>query len=132
MPAIGEAFYHNGSTDVSRGEYMGSSVAIKRFKMNERNYDGIFKVFIVNIASLRYSAFIQNLCREIINWKHLSHPNVFPLLGICMSADPYCFLVLSEWMDNGSVVQYARSNPKVNRLQLVSPLGVSYNFPSCS
>jgi serine/threonine protein kinase len=99
-------------------------VAIKRLKMNEGDPDGIFKVFTTNVVHYHCSASPQRLCREIIGWKHFSHPNILPLLGVSVSADPHGFCILSEWMSNGNVMQYARFNPEVNRLRLVSPLAI--------
>ena len=66
--------------------------------------------------------FIQRLCREIISWKHLSHSNILPLKGVCVSVNPPCFFILSEWMPNGNVMEYTKSNPGANRLRLVSRL----------
>ena len=101
---------------------MGFPVAIKRLKMNEENSDRSFRVPSVNPTHYHHSYFTQRLCREIICWKHLSHPNVLPLLGVSVSTDPPCFRILTEWMSGGSVMQYARSNPDANRLKLVSLL----------
>ena len=122
---VGRVFYHGGFTEVSSGEYLGSPVAIKRLKINEGDSDSIFKVPPTNPSHHHCSTFSQKLCREVVFWKHLSHPNIFPLLGISMSADPYPFLILSEWMPNGNVMQYARSNPEANRLRMVGPPAVS-------
>ena len=119
---IGRVYYHGGFADVCKGEYLESPVAVKRLRMNGGDYDRIFKVLLINLVDHHYSAFSQRLCREIIGWKHLSHPNILPLLGVSMSADPHCFHILTEWMPNGNVIQYARSNPGANRLQLVSSL----------
>ena len=121
---IGGVRYYGGSADVSDGEYSGLPVAIKRLKTNEGDSDRVFKVPLTDIAHYCCSAFTQRLCREIIGWKHLSHPNILPLLGISMSADPHCLLILSEWMPNGNVVQYTRFNPEANRLQLVRTFAV--------
>ena len=104
-------------------------MAIKRLKTNEGDSDGVFKVHPVERAHRHHSVIIQRLCREVVGWKHLSHPNIFPLLGVSMSADPYPFLILSEWMPNGNVMQYARSNPEANRLRMVGPLAVSPRSP---
>ena len=67
-------------------------------------------------------SFAQRFCREIIAWKHLSHPNILPLLGVSVSANSHYFRILTKWMPNGNVIQYAVSNPKANRLQLVGSL----------
>ena len=100
-------------------------MAIKRFKINEGDPDGIFKVPLIDLTHHHRSTFIQQLCREVIGWKHLAHPNIFPLLGISMSADPSHLLVLSQWMHNGNVMEYVRFNPKANRLRMVSLFAVS-------
>ena len=49
--------------------------------------------------------------------------------GEYLGADPECFLILTEWMPNRNATQYAKSDPKANRLRLVSSLAAS---PSCS
>ena len=64
----------------------------------------------------------QQFCREIIVWKHLSHPNILPLLGVSLSMRPYSFRMVSPWMKNGNVMEYTRSNPSADRLKLVSTL----------
>ena len=63
----------------------------------------------------------KQLCREVLVWKRLSHPNILPLLGVSVSKDPQYFRIISEWMPNGNVMEYIRSNPQINRLRLVSP-----------
>jgi serine/threonine protein kinase len=111
---------------VSKGEYQGTIVAIKRLRTGEENPDRIFKVPVINCTYHRRSVIAQRLCREVIPWKHLSHPNVLPLLGVSISTNPYSFRIFTEWMPNGNVMQYARSNPMANRLQLASLLAVPF------
>ena len=74
---------------------------------------------MVNLARFRYQTFNQRFCGEVVGWKHLSHPNILPLRGVSVSTEPHHFRILSEWMPNGNVMLYIRSNPEVNRLQLV-------------
>ena len=66
-----------------------------------------------------HSVSAQGLCREVIIWKRLSHPNILPLLGVSVSKNPQYFRIISEWMSNGNVMEYITSNPEVNRLCLV-------------
>lgn len=122
---VGQVRYYGGFAEVSDGEYLGSPVAIKCLKINEGDSDRIFKVFSTNLTYCRCSAFAQRLCREIINWKHLYHPNILPLLGVSVSTSSHCSRILTEWMPNGNVVQYACSNPEANRLRLVGQFAVS-------
>jgi serine/threonine protein kinase len=113
---------------VSDGTYQGRTVAIKCLNVNEGNSGKVFKVPWINVPNHCCLAFTQVFCREVIVWKHLSHPNVLPLLGVSISPDARRLRILTDWMDNGNVTQYTRSNLKANRLELVSPLAISSSF----
>ena len=97
-------------------------MAIKQLRIKTR--DELDKVFRVSAARERPRHIrlrsTQQLCREVLVWKRLSHPNVLPLLGVSVSKDPQYFRIISEWMPNGNVMEYVRSNPEANRLRLVS------------
>ena len=125
---IGQAFYQGGFGDVYDGEYLGLPVAVKRLRIYEGDRDRAFKVFPINLTYIHCSVLAQRLCREIIGWKHLSHPNILPLLGISVPANAYSFCILTEWMYNGNIMKYTKSNPGANRLQLVRSLAVSLYF----
>ena len=113
------------------GTYQGRAVAIKCFDVNGRNSDRVFKVHFIYVPTRCRSALSQGFCREVVAWKHLSHQNILPLLGVSISPDAPRLCILTEWMNNGNVMQYARSNPNANRLQLVSPLAGSLWSVSC-
>ena len=53
-----------------------------------------------------------------MTWKTLQHPNVLPLLGVTMTEVQ--LTMVSEWMVNGSINEFVRANPDVDRLGLVS------------
>jgi len=117
---------------VSDGEYEGCAVAIKRLRVNDGDQDRTFKVSSIHLlARCHYSGFDQRLCREIIGWKYLLHPNILPLKGVSVTLNPSSFCVLSEWMPDGNVMEYAKSNPEANRLRLVRGLP-SLPFPLLS
>lgn len=118
--SVGSVQDRGGFSEVSDGEYMGCTVAIKDLKTNEGDFDRFFKVCLMNLARSRYSTSEQRFCREIVGWKHLYHPNILPLLGVTVSTNPPRFRILSEWMPNGNLMLYTRSKPEANRLQLVS------------
>jgi serine/threonine protein kinase len=61
----------------------------------------------------------QQLCKDVILWKRLSHPNIIPLLGA--SIDDTLLYTVSKWMNQGTIVRYLRSNPGANRRKLVGP-----------
>jgi len=128
---VGEFGWRGGFADVSKGEYLGRSVAIKHLRIGTKDeFDSIFKVGNYN-QLMRRSCLpsTKQLCREVLIWKRLSHPNILPLLGVSWSKDPQYFRIISEWMPNGNVTGYIKSNPQTNRLCLVSS---TVHFPRCS
>ena len=122
---MGEVQYHWGFADVSDGEYQGHTVAIKHLKTSKGGSDRIFKVFFITVTGRHCSVSSQRLCREIIAWKYISHPNILPLIGVSIPANSHRFRILTEWMPNGNIMQFARSNPAANRLQLASNVPIS-------
>ena len=59
----------------------------------------------------------QTFCREVVTWKTLCHPNVLPLLGATMTEDR--FVMVSEWMTNGSINEFVKAHLDADRLKLV-------------
>ena len=51
-------------------------------------------------------------------WKNLSHPNVLDLIGAPDTLNEGRFSMVSEWMDNGNIMEYVRNNAG-NHLKLV-------------
>ena len=60
---------------------------------------------------------LQSFCREGVAWKHLRHPNVLPLLGVTVSE--HRFAMVSEWMENGNIIEFVEKDKPVNRADLV-------------
>ena len=50
-------------------------------------------------------------------WSKLKHPNVLSLLGICVLGGEIG--MVSEWMPNGNVSEYAASHSDADKLKLV-------------
>ena len=48
-------------------------------------------------------------------WKHLTHPNIVPLL--CVTVTPFRFI--SDWMPGGDLLEYIEENPDADRLRFV-------------
>ena len=63
----------------------------------------------------------QTFCQEAVVWKHLTHPNILPLLGV--STRP--FQLISNWMSAGDLLEYVKMNPTAKRLSLV---GAPFTF----
>ena len=61
---------------------------------------------------------VQIFCQEAVVWKHLTHPNVLPLLGVTVTP----FQLISSWMSGGDLPYYLKENPDADRLELVCAL----------
>ena len=91
-----------GFPEVSYRKYQEFSVAIKAFEVR-----------FVNLIRSRCSTIDQRFCGEIVGWKHSSHPNILPLLGLSVSARPSLFpCQLLADIPNGNLIRYTQSNPK--------------------
>ena len=53
-----------------------------------------------------------------MTWKTLRHPNVLPLIGVTMSDAQ--FVMVSDWMANGNINDFVKTNPNANRIELVN------------
>jgi serine/threonine protein kinase len=60
---------------------------------------------------------LQRFCQEGVAWKHLRHPNILPLLGVTVSE--HRFAMVSEWMENGNIIEFVGKDKHVNRTELV-------------
>ena len=55
-------------------------------------------------------------------WKHLTHPNILPLLGVTIDR----FQLISNWMSGGHLLGYIKNNSDADRLGLASILPVLF------
>ncbi|KAF8753715.1 Histone deacetylase (HDAC) interacting [Rhizoctonia solani] len=75
----------------------------------------------VAIKALRYALVKEDggakrAMMEIYYWSKLNHKNVSKLLGITMLEERLA--MVSEWMENGTLNQYLKKNPTINRYEL--------------
>jgi len=61
---------------------------------------------------------LQLLVEEVVGWKWLQHENILPFLGV--SLEPPFFLIISEQMENGNIINFIGAHPDFNRLHLVN------------
>jgi hypothetical protein len=97
---VGRVQDRGGFSEVSDGEYLGYTVAIKDLRIHEGDFDKVLKVCSINPVYSRYSTFNQRFCGEIVGWKHLSHPNILPLRGVSISNDHHCLRMDAQWESN--------------------------------
>ena len=72
-----------------------------------------------NISYQRHFPFgsFQRLCTNAVMWKQLRHPNVVSFLGFGSHSPP--FSLVYPWIPNGSLSEYLREHPDVDKLGLV-------------
>ena len=112
-----------GFSDIRCGRYGGHRVAVKTLRVTMQ--DDIQRIRKVRRRwyHLRYPEqgldhTFKQFCREVVFWSTLSHPNVLKLAGVQGNMREGRFVAISEWMKNGNIMEYIRSN-HVNRLELV-------------
>ena len=52
---------------------------------------------------------IEDLLKESKRMFHLNHPNVQPMIGVCIDGGPIPFVVM-PYMQNGSLLSFLRKN----------------------
>ncbi|KAJ3563072.1 hypothetical protein NP233_g9178 [Leucocoprinus birnbaumii] len=59
--------------------------------------------------------------RELVLWSHMSHPNILPLLGVLIERTSVLeqFSLVSPFMKNGNLCEYAPKLPQGSRLVLI-------------
>ena len=62
----------------------------------------------------------QRFCHEVVLWKQFEHPNLLPLIGATKTS--HTLIMVSEWMEHGTIMDFVTAFPETNRLKLVSVL----------
>ncbi|KIM71487.1 hypothetical protein PILCRDRAFT_82730 [Piloderma croceum F 1598] len=102
-----------GFSEVSTGKIQGSCVAIKVLRLAEDNMERLLK----------------QISNEALIWRQLSHPNVLPFYGIYHEDDNrtrICFI--SPWMENGTVREYIKQYPSVDRVGLILDIALGLQY----
>ncbi|OSX65544.1 hypothetical protein POSPLADRAFT_1125619, partial [Postia placenta MAD-698-R-SB12] len=97
--------------DVWRGQWNAHHVALKSIRISN---------------TIDLQRIMEHFCKEAVLWRHLSHPNITPFLGIDKALFRLC--MVSEWMPNGTIMTYVRTNPTVNRRQLVMDVAMGLEY----
>ena len=74
--------------------------------------------FCSSLATVVETPGWQVFYKEVIVWKRLQHPNIVPFLGVPAKIPP--FEIICGWMENGTITEYVRNNPDIDRACLVS------------
>lgn len=108
-----------GFADLRRGALKGRYVTVKTLRVYESDDSGrIRKVGNQATSFHQFTHTVQRFCKEVAIWKNLSHPNILSLIGVPDTLEDGRFSMVSEWMANGNIVEYVRSNAG-NHIKLV-------------
>ena len=114
-----------GNADVWCGTYRGSKVAIKVLRINSRELSSLEKVR--SLVSVLFDNTVhvlirvgQKFCCEVVLWKQFKHPNLLGLIGA--KKTPSTMMMISEWMEHGTIMDFVIACPGTNRLKLVRVL----------
>jgi len=91
-----------GFSDVYKGRFRGTDVAVKRVRMVQNSIDRT----------------MQEFASELIIWSQLRHPNLLGPYGVYHIDRGPC--LVSPWMENGNIRNYCKMHPdaKVDPLML--------------
>ena len=107
---------------VYEGTLDGSKVRVQRVRLCPEGDPR--KVKEVHSQRLMFPFFgtneTQTFHQVIVTWKHLTHPNIVPFLGV--TTDPP--QLISDWMSGGDLPAYITNNPYTDRLCLVGVLSI--------
>ncbi|KAF9645426.1 kinase-like protein [Thelephora ganbajun] len=87
---------------VWKGTYRGQEVAAKVMRLSRGHSRNGMK---------------RTLCRGVVVWKALHHPNLLPLLGVTITKKR--IVTVSEWMYNGNINEFVEANIDADRLGLL-------------
>ena len=76
---------------------------------------------MTHFSAPRRSRILQTFHQVTVVWKHLTHPNIVPLLGVTINPPQ----LISDWMPGGSLTEYISSHQDTDRMSLVSDLSAS-------
>lgn len=71
------------------------------------------------------------LIHEIRVWSRLNHPNILPFVGYALESND-CPLLISEWMEDGTINKYVKSHPDCDISHIVRSTQHLLLKPTCA
>ena len=76
---------------------------------------------VTRFSAPRRSQIPQTFHQVAVVWKHSTHPNIVPLLGVTLDPPQ----LISDQMPGGDLTEYIASHPNTDRISLVSDFSAS-------
>ncbi|KXN83217.1 Tip elongation aberrant protein 1 [Leucoagaricus sp. SymC.cos] len=100
---------------IYKGNFEGQTVCVKAVLFDE--------------SALKANKLLRAQVGELALLAHISHPNIIPLYGAFLSAEPNPRIcIVSPWMENGDLVDYLRNFPLTPRIPLMFDVAVGLQF----
>ncbi|KAG6808330.1 hypothetical protein H0H92_004466 [Tricholoma furcatifolium] len=100
--SLGPPVASGGTADIYKGLLGRERVGLKILRLSKENFNRVR----------------DDIMKETILSKHLRHPNILSLYGVCQSRQRLS--LVSPWMENGDLAFYLKQNPEANRLKLTT------------
>ena len=112
-----------GTGDVWRGEYRGTQVAIKAFRIHPASKLKEAKEVCVQSAwEVRSQLSFQILWKRVPMWRRLSHENILVFRGVDTTL--FELALVYDWEQHGNIIQYLSLHPEASRPRLVCKIPV--------
>jgi len=99
-----------GFSEVRKGTYGGKEVAVKCIKFTQHaTSEKIMRVSGAYCGVQVVDSQLQVLCKEVIIWATLNHPNVVPFIGV--TATPRFPSLITQWMAFGNIRSFSMKRP---------------------
>ncbi|KXN83212.1 hypothetical protein AN958_01726 [Leucoagaricus sp. SymC.cos] len=100
---------------IYKGSFEGQTVCVKAVRFDE--------------SASKANKLLRAQVGELALLAHISHPNIIPLYGAFLSAEPNPRIcIVSPWMENGDLVDYLRNFPLTPRIPLMFDVAVGLQF----
>ncbi|KXN92901.1 hypothetical protein AN958_08045, partial [Leucoagaricus sp. SymC.cos] len=100
---------------IYKGSFEGQKVCVKAVRFDE--------------SASKANKLLRAQVGELALLAHISHPNIIPLYGAFLSAEPNPRIcIVSPWMENGDLVDYLRNFPLTSRIPLMFDVAVGLQF----
>ena len=76
---------------------------------------------MTHFSAPRRSRILQTFRQVTVVWKHLTHPNIVPLLGVTIDPPQ----LISDRMSGGNLMEYIANHPDMDRISLVGDFSAS-------
>ena len=95
----------NGNCTIYRGVHLNDIIKSPNL-MNQ------VLCMIINYSGSFTDEDTRTLIRECVLMYRLAHPNIISLIGLCLDAGPFPYIIL-PFMENGSLLSYVKDNREI-------------------